>query len=120
MTDLTHAASAITTIAQELARSNAEADRAEYERLATRLREAISNPRIGVWNTLALLPDVLRDYAGETTEHYSEAECDYLFAASVIEAACVGVDLKYGDGSRQSNRRVVLERLMTAMKGVRV
>lgn len=101
----------------EIAADNKRAEKLAYDRFAHEVAQAVK--QFGVWNALALIPDVLRDHGANTTEHYSEAECDFMFAAEIVEAAIVAVDLKYRDGSSQADRRRQLEAMLTMMKGVR-
>ena len=107
----------INDLTQDLACSNSDAEQLEYRRLEKSLKANLKP--FGVWNTVNLLADVLDSYSAQTTEHYSEAESDYHFAAEILRAASIGMDLKYGDRSSERERKKALDRLLTAMTGVR-
>lgn len=98
-------AATINDAATELARDNARAKQVDFERTAKALEAALKAH--GVWNVLAIFPDMLRDLGANDTEieDGSEAERDYRFAADMVESVLPATDLAYGHAERSSATR---------------
>lgn len=79
-------------------------DRQAYEGLGGVLKAALR--RFGVWNTVAILPDLIREMADEEPgEDEPQSALDYRFAAEVVEAMLPATDLSYDSGRSRSNKR---------------
>ena len=100
-----------------LNQSNNDAAELEHKRLEKSLKANVKS--LGVWNLVNLLADVLDNYSAQTLGLQSEEERDYHFAAEILRAASIGMDLKYGDLSSHERRKQARERLLEAMLGVR-
>jgi hypothetical protein len=78
----------------------------DFESVALILEAAVK--KYGVWNVLAIFPDLLRTIGMNQREENSERDRDYDFAADVVESFLPAVDLSYGERSTPRGRREAL------------
>ena len=116
MNDLTCLQETLTYARETLARSNARAQTADFERVAIELKRAVK--KHGLWNVMAIFPDMLRDIALEQWD--DNRDSDYSFAADVIEAVLPAVDLNYGERSAATKRRELLQDVIEELGKVKV
>ena len=116
MNDFTCLQETLTYARETLARSNAKAQTADFERVAIELKRAVK--KHGLWNVMAIFPDMLRDIAQRQFD--DDRDSDYEFSADVIEAVLPAVDLNYGGRSTATKRRELLEGVIEELGKVKV
>jgi hypothetical protein len=89
----------------------------DYESIYLILEQAVK--KYGVWNVLAMFPDMLRSIGMGQREENEQRDRDYDFAADVIEAILPAVDLSYGEGSTTSYRQKVFKEAIDNVQKVR-